>query len=75
MNFNHYVPILKSKRGELDALSRVGEVDRILLTPLLELPPADFDDPVTLAAVIQAKAQNIARAWGVDRPVFVDPRF
>jgi hypothetical protein len=42
-NHRHYVPILKWKMGEYQALSRLtGEV-KDGLTPLLEIPPIGFD--------------------------------
>ena len=41
---SHYVPVLRWKRGEWSALRDVGEADRHLITPIIELAPKDFLD-------------------------------
>jgi len=40
--YNHYVPILRWKRGEQVALKNLFENDRPHITPLIELVPGDF---------------------------------
>jgi len=40
----HYVPVLRWKRGEWNALRDVGSADRDSITPLIELAPKDFLD-------------------------------
>jgi hypothetical protein len=42
-NHRHYVPILKWKMGEYQALQRLSDPVKDLLTPLLEVPPVGFD--------------------------------
>jgi hypothetical protein len=42
-NHRHYVPILKWKMGEYQALSRLNDETKNGLTPLLEVPPVGFD--------------------------------
>jgi hypothetical protein len=42
-NHRHYVPILKWKMGEYQALERLSEAMKDGLTPLLEMPPVGFD--------------------------------
>jgi hypothetical protein len=42
-NHRHYVPILKWKMGEYQALQRLSETVKDGLTPLLEIPPIGFD--------------------------------
>jgi hypothetical protein len=42
-NHRHYVPILKWKMGEYQALSRLEASIKDRLTPLLEVPPVGFD--------------------------------
>jgi len=39
----HYVPILKWKQGEYQALSRLTNTVKDRLTPLIEIPPIGFD--------------------------------
>jgi hypothetical protein len=40
---NHYVPVLKWKMGEYQALSRLSDQVKARTTPLLEIPPVGFD--------------------------------
>jgi hypothetical protein len=42
-NHRHYVPILKWKMGEYQALQRLSNSVKDGLTPLLEIPPVGFD--------------------------------
>jgi hypothetical protein len=42
-NHRHYVPILKWKMGEYQALQRLSEPVKDSLTPLFEIPPVGFD--------------------------------
>lgn len=42
-NHQHYVPILKWKMGEYQALSRLSDSVKDRITPLLEIPPVGFD--------------------------------
>jgi Beta protein len=40
---NHYVPILKWKRGEQTALEKLDNKYKQILTPLIEIQPVQFD--------------------------------
>lgn len=40
---NHYVPVLKWKMGEYQALNRLSDPAKRKVTPLLEIPPVGFD--------------------------------
>jgi hypothetical protein len=40
---NHYVPVLKWKMGEYQALNRLSDQVKGKVTPLLEIPPVGFD--------------------------------
>ena len=42
-NHRHYVPVLKWKMGEYQALARLTDPAKDRLTPLLEIPPVGFD--------------------------------
>lgn len=69
-NHRHYVPSLRCKRGEFQALRELSAADRQLLTPLLEVQPLPEDyDPadaqhtadvslVSLPGMIGASAQG-----------------
>jgi hypothetical protein len=65
----HYIPILKTKTGELWALSHLRAKTQSHLTPLLELH-AHKDK--SIAAHADAVCENLAGAWGTDDPFFLD---
>lgn len=74
----HYVPILKSRAAEYDALQEGGGGSGLLgLTPLIELTPVpqqfveDKPTPSVDAHVLSVE-KNLMRSWGTDRRVFVD---
>ncbi|WP_223644412.1 beta family protein [Corallococcus sp. EGB] len=74
---SHYVPILKGKKGEFDALKNLFPNDLALLTPVIEVPAVDWDwdndvprkpESVHVATVVD----NIFKSWGGQRPLYVD---
>ena len=74
---DHYVPILKAKDGEYGALQMLAPRTREAITPLLEIPPIDWDyaedrPKKTIDQHLQKVGQKIERAWGQRRPLFVD---
>lgn len=76
-NHQHYVPILKGRDGEYGALQTLSPDVKKRLTPLLEVPPIawDFgeDRPAKTVDEHLAKVSTkIERAWGLERPLFVD---
>ena len=69
----HYVPILKAKRGEMQALRTASELTRERLTPLVEAPYVDSADakPGTIAPVLERLPGVLEDACGAD-PFFLD---
>jgi hypothetical protein len=77
---NHYVPILRWKRGERFALGGLAEEDRSVITPLVEMTPKMFDaykqgkkkgsrpEP---AQVLFDTAKGHLKDWGYS-PFFID---
>lgn len=57
---NCYVPILKSKQGELGALEWTDGPARSLLLPLVELSEV-------------SRAQTVANSWGNDEAILIQP--
>jgi hypothetical protein len=56
---NHYVPILKWRQGEYQALSRLKEADKDLIVPLLIIPPIEYDfEEECLKKTIQAHIET-----------------
>jgi Beta protein len=74
---SHYVPILKAKQGELNALAELAVDVRDNLTPVIELPPIqwDFVDEAEAKSIdqhIEKLPRRLADSWHTDRPVFLD---
>ena len=78
----HYVPILKWKRAEQNALQALHEKDKKLMTPLIQFvmpkPKAKDIPEKQFEAVISAfreklpqLPQHILKAWGT-APIFID---
>lgn len=77
----HYVPILKGKQGELDAIRETSRKVRERFTPLIEIPPIPpkyidgQDEPVpakNIAEHVNDVANSFVKALGADDPVLVD---
>jgi T4 beta protein len=73
----HYIPILKGKAGEFDALSWMPAAARDDFKPLIEIVavPWDYEDDVPAKAIephLDGAATRIARCWGSDQEFFVD---
>lgn len=73
---NHYVPVLRWKRGESKALRDVGAEDRSLITPLIELAPKDFIDwrskgPEFVFGELTKRVRHLPEVWA-GRAAFID---
>lgn len=67
----HYVPIVKTKKGELDAVEH-QQVHLGSFTPLWEVF-GDYDDSDSVnSASLRIIAGKIKKSWGNPRPCFVD---
>lgn len=78
---SHYVPVLKGKQGELDAIRETAGEERGHFIPLLEVPPIPpkylegEDDPVpskSITSHVKDVAEKFVRALGTVAPAFVD---
>lgn len=79
-----YVPILKTKAGEMDALSKIAPGIRKSLTPLLEVTPVPPKWPdgegepapaKSIDAHVECIADSISTSWGAGFPIFIDGRY
>jgi Beta protein len=73
----HYVPLLKGRRGEYDALATLDPSVRSVLTPLIEIPPIPWnfeeDRPEkTIDSHLAKIGKNFERSWPLNRPFYVD---
>lgn len=72
-----YVPILKGRLGEYGALEMLPPNIKILLAPLIEIPPVTWDHAAsqpakTIDQHLQKVGAHLERAWGRDQPLFID---
>ncbi|KIL45743.1 beta family protein [Jeotgalibacillus soli] len=74
---DHYVPILKWKRGERSALENVSSDLKNNMTPLIEIQPVPFDHPSgdfskSLDEHLSNIGEQVQTSWNQSSPVFVD---
>lgn len=74
----HYLPILKGKRGEFEALRKLQPQVTAALTPIIEIPAVDWDWENDVARKLEADhvragLDGMVKAWGTARPFFLDP--
>ena len=73
----HYVPLLKAKQGELNALAELNQSVKDGVTPLLELPlaPWDWNNDQPAKSIdehLDGYPAKLTKAWGANDPFFVD---
>lgn len=75
-SFRHYVPVLRGKAAEFDALDQLPESVKDKMTPLIEIPSKEFnpDDPKTPEKVNAKFKEYIARVASSrgERRLFLD---
>lgn len=74
---NHYVPILKWKRGERNALEKLDQTLKSNITPLIEVQPVPFDHAQgnfskSLDNHLSDIGNQVKTAWKKIEPIFVD---
>ena len=72
-----YVPILKGRNGEYGALEAVPSALKAFLTPVIEIPPVDWNYAAnrplkTIDQHLQKVANQIERAWGHHQAILID---
>lgn len=74
----HYVPILRFRKAEMEALGWLPSEDKRRLTPLIELPPILLDNKLAKALrndeFYNRLAKRLAKSWGY-LPIFIDGQF
>jgi len=73
----HYVPVLKWKLGEYMALNELQPELRNKLTPVIEIPPIQFDFTTEEPAKkidqhLEKVTQQIRESWGIKNHFFLD---
>lgn len=74
----NYMPILRSKQAEFDALQQIKVIDRRFMTPLIDVLastvlPKDATVPSDITAGLRKLADNICSSWHT-YPIFLDLR-
>jgi hypothetical protein len=77
MTIGPYVPLLKGKTGEFDAIREMPLSKKATFTPLLDIPQmaveSSEEPPSSLDDYLERKVSRLAKAWDCeDRPVLVD---
>ncbi len=72
----HYVPVLKWRLGEYQALSRLGDAQKARVVPLIEVTPPDFDfeewkPKKTIDEHLKKFGVRLKQKWG-ERPALLD---
>lgn len=72
----HYVPILKGKKGEMDALTNLSPESKKQITPLIEVPPISWnykDNKLqkTMDSHLSKFGEKLLKSWGKDN-IFID---
>ncbi|UHG92551.1 beta family protein [Spirosoma oryzicola] len=76
-NFNHYVPILKGKSGEFQALSNLSDKALSSITPVIEIPDIPYDyvtnqPSKTTDNHLSRYGEDLASCWVADKELFID---
>ncbi len=74
-NHKHYIPILKGKEGEFDALRTLSRKTRLQLTPFIDVTYPSRQGkmkPVPLDVHLAKIVSRILNCWGIHEPIFVD---
>lgn len=71
-NYNHYVPLLKGKRGEFGALAKLSQKVKPLITPFIDVPRVSRNDDEGADIHLIKIVNNIKTSWGTENTVFVD---
>ncbi|MBP0726859.1 beta family protein [Bacillus sp. RG28] len=74
---NHYVPILKWKRGERTALEHLNQTYKDNMTPLIEIQPVPFDHEngdfrKSIDDHLKDVGTQVKTVWNHAKPIFVD---
>lgn len=74
---DHYVPIIRWKRGEQSALQVLDPSLKDFMTPVIEIPPIDWDfendcPKKTVDDHLKNFKEQLKTSWNNDNPVFID---
>ncbi len=71
-NYNHYVPLLKGKRGEFGALANLSQKVKPLITPFIDVPRVSRNDDERINVHLMKIVNNIKTSWGTQNSIFID---
>jgi hypothetical protein len=75
-----YVPILKWKRGEFNALQDTNDIHKQIMAPILEIMPPDYNFRENIFKnnfkyKMDEASDRIVKSWRKDLPFFIDLKF
>ena len=71
MNINNYIPILKTKAGEFEAIVNLSSNTRNSITPFFDIPQIKGIRDTAVDYYLCNIALNLVKKWGTS-PFFVD---
>jgi len=77
MNEQFYLPILKGKKGEYDALNKLTSSIKKSIIPLIEIPAISWDfvkgaPSNSLEKQVTSAIKSIEKSWEKDLPILID---
>lgn len=67
-----YIPMLRAKAGEIDAIGRLAPATQGLVCPMLDFPKQKPEDGRSLASYLGEKIHEITKSWGTVNKIFFD---
>jgi hypothetical protein len=67
-----YFPILRAKKGELEAIGRLSPLARVLTRPMLDFPRVEWTEAASISRLMHDKIVEIKRSWGTEREICLD---
>lgn len=79
MNTKIYMPILKGKKGEFDALKMLDESTQSVILPVIEVPaiPWDFVNEKENSSIekqINSTVKSIKNVWNIDNEILIETK-
>jgi len=65
-----YFPILRARRGEINAVAALRPATKIAIRPMFDVPAIDEDGSAMLT--MSTVASTLARTWGTALPLYID---
>jgi hypothetical protein len=65
-----YFPILRGRRGEINAVAGLRSNTKVVVRPMFDVPKGDADGET--AVTLSGVTSDLARTWGTTLPLYID---